>query len=39
MVLATLLGALIGEICLLEKGVNTAVAKTILRYVIRNVTG
>lgn len=27
MVLATLLGALIGEICLLEKGVNTAVAK------------
>lgn len=27
MVLATLLGALIGEICLLEKGVNTAVTK------------
>ena len=27
MVLATLLGALIGEICLLEKGVNTVVAK------------
>lgn len=27
MVLATLLGALIGEMCLLEKGVNTAVTK------------
>lgn len=27
MVLTTLLGALIGEICLLEKGVNTAVTK------------
>lgn len=33
MVLATLLGALIGEICLLEKGVNTAVAKAQICFV------